>query len=107
MSKRFDREAMLQLPHADVRARYQAMFGAPPRSPNKVWMVNQMEERHAARKAESQGSRAAVARSAMRASALAAGSRPATVAGEAFDAATAAGAALRARAGSLPRSRSA
>src|SRR5580693_6961168 len=52
MAKRFDREAMLKLPHPQVRARYQAMFGEAPRSPNKTWMVNQMEERHAARKAE-------------------------------------------------------
>ena len=58
MSKRFDRDAMLKLPHADIRARYQAMFGEPPRSPNKVWMVNQLEERHAARKAEKKESRA-------------------------------------------------
>jgi hypothetical protein len=51
MSKRFDREALLQLPHADIRARYQATFGEAPRSPNRVWMVNQLEERHAARRA--------------------------------------------------------
>ena len=107
MSKRFDREAMLQLPHADVRARYQAMFGAPPRSPNKVWMVNQMEERHAARKAESQGARTASrgapsrgAPSRKRTTRLARG--PATVADEAFDAATAAGAAPECEAAPSP-----
>ena len=55
MAKRFDRDALLRLPHADVRARYQAMFGEAPRSPNKVWMVNQMEERHAGRAAVSGG----------------------------------------------------
>lgn len=48
MAKRFDRDGLLNLPHTDVRASYQAMFGEAPRSPNKVWMVNQMEERHAA-----------------------------------------------------------
>src|ERR1700722_17666722 len=51
MSKRFDRDALLEMAHKDVKARYQAMFGEPPRSPNKVWMVNQMEEEHARRKA--------------------------------------------------------
>ena len=61
MGKRFDREAMLNLPHADVRARYHAMFGEAPRSPNKTWMVNQMEERHAARKAGQKAARSAQA----------------------------------------------
>ena len=51
MSKRFDRDALLEMAHKDVKARYQAMFGEPPRSPNKVWMVNQMEKEHARRKA--------------------------------------------------------
>jgi hypothetical protein len=51
MSKRFDRDALLEMAHKDVKARYQAMFGEPPRSPNKVWMVNQMEEEYARRKA--------------------------------------------------------
>ena len=101
MSERFDREAMLQLPHADVRARYQAMFGEPPRSPNKVWMINQMEE-HGARRAESEESRAASrgAPSRKRTTRLARG--PATVADEAFDAATAAGAAPECEAAPSP-----
>ena len=102
MSKRFDREAMLQLPHADVRARYQAMFGEPPRSPNKVWMVNQMEERHASRTNEKSESRAASrgAPSRKRTTRLARG--PATVADEALDAA-AAGAAPECEAAPSPR----
>jgi hypothetical protein len=59
MAKRFDRDGLLNLPHTDVRASYQAMFGEAPRSPNKVWMVNQMEERHATRAAASSGQQTA------------------------------------------------
>jgi DNA-nicking Smr family endonuclease len=65
MAKKFDREAMLERPHAEVRARYQAMFGEAPRSPNKTWMVKQIEERHnenqAAAKAARAGAKAAPA----------------------------------------------
>jgi hypothetical protein len=50
MSKKFDRDALLNMAHKDVKARYQSLFGEPPRSPNKVWMVNQMEEQRARRK---------------------------------------------------------
>ena len=50
MSKKFDRDALLAMSSKDVRARYQSMFGEPPRSPNKTWMVNQMEEEHARRR---------------------------------------------------------
>ena len=88
MSKRFDRDAMLKLPHADVRARYQAMFGEPPRSPNKVWMINQMGE-HGARRAESQESRAAARGAPARKRTSRRAREPAVVAGEALDAATA------------------
>jgi DNA-nicking Smr family endonuclease len=59
MAKKFDREAMLERPHAEVRARYQAMFGEAPRSPNKTWMVNQMEERHNEKQAAAKAARAA------------------------------------------------
>ena len=59
MAKKFDREAMLERPHAEVRARYQAMFGEAPRSPNKTWMVNQMEERHNEKVAAAKATRAA------------------------------------------------
>jgi hypothetical protein len=59
MAKKFDREAMLERPHAEVRARYQALFGEAPRSPNKTWMVNQMEERHNEKLAEAKAARAA------------------------------------------------
>lgn len=65
MAKKFDRDAMLERPHAEVRARYQAIFSEPPRSPNKTWMVNQMEERHngklAAAKAAREAAKAAPA----------------------------------------------
>jgi hypothetical protein len=59
MAKKFDRGAMLGRPHAEVRARYQAMFGEAPRSPNKTWMVNQMEERHNEKQAAAKAARAA------------------------------------------------
>jgi hypothetical protein len=59
MSKKVDREALLGMPHKDVKARYQAMFGEPPRSPNKTWMVNQMAEEHARRKDAKKAERSA------------------------------------------------
>jgi hypothetical protein len=58
MSKKFDRDALLALPHKDVKARYQATFGEPPRSPNKTWMVNQLQEEHERRKAASKAAKA-------------------------------------------------
>jgi len=44
MTQAFDRDQILSLSNREIRERYMAAFNEAPKSPNKVWMVNQLEQ---------------------------------------------------------------